>query len=163
MVSTASSTQQVCMVQAPAIVVGGVGESTDPFGNKPFPCQPGGGDLYGCDIASADAIASADRFSPKQPPDTVSERTGPTLGEGIFGAREAASVTPAANDMETAAIAREAAVRGVRFIAFRAVSDGAGDPLKLPGFPYQFSAYYHFAAHNAAAATAAFLQQLASD
>jgi len=59
--------------------------------------------------------------------------------------------------METAAVAREAQGRGVPFIAFRAVSDGAGDPLGLPGFPTQFFAYYRLAAHNAAAATTAFV------
>ena len=64
--------------------------------------------------------------------------------------------------METAAAAREAAARGVRFIAFRAVSDGAEDPLGLPGFPAQFFAYYRLAATNAAIAVTAFLEQLAA-
>jgi len=66
----------------------------------------------------------------------------------------------AAEDMETAVIAREAVGRGLRFIAFRAVSDGAADPLGLSGFPAQFFAYYRLAAGNAAAAVIAFLQQL---
>ena len=60
--------------------------------------------------------------------------------------------------METAAIAREATKRGVPFIAFRATSDGAGDPLMLPGFPSEFFVYYRLAAHNAAAAAIAFLE-----
>jgi nucleoside phosphorylase len=64
-------------------------------------------------------------------------------------------------DMETAAIAREAATRGLPYIAFRAGSDGSGDPLGLPGFPAQFYAYYRLAARNAAAATSAFLERLA--
>jgi nucleoside phosphorylase len=133
----------VCMVEQPAIVVGGVGQSTDPFVGKPFPCQPDGGDLYGCDLSPVDA----------------------TSGEG--GQRRALqtlvtidSDAPIVNDMETAAIAREAAMRGLPFIAFRAVSDGTGDPLRLPGFLAQFAAYYRFAAHNAAAATSAFLERL---
>jgi adenosylhomocysteine nucleosidase len=62
--------------------------------------------------------------------------------------------------METAAIAAAAAARGVPYIAFRAVSDGAEDPLELPGFPAQFFAYYPLAAHNAAAAASGFLARL---
>ncbi len=186
-VSTASSTQQVCMVQAPAVVVGGVGESTDPFGNKPFPCQPGGGDLYGCDISSPDSTVSGEdrerangdwfgfreissvRAEEAPSSGAVSKRPAavdtPTGSGGAseVASADAASDMPVANDMETAAIAREAAARGVRFIAFRAGSDGAGDPLMRPPFPFEFSAYYHFAARNAAAATSAFLQQLAGD
>ena len=65
-------------------------------------------------------------------------------------------------DMETAAIARETAARGLPFIAFRATSDGSGDPLGLPGFPAQFFAYYRLSAHNAAAATVAFLRRAVS-
>ena len=53
-----------------------------------------------------------------------------------------------------------AAERGVPFIAFRAVSDGEGDPLNLRGFPDQFYAYYPLAAHNAAAAAEAFVSRL---
>jgi len=140
-VSSAGAQQSVCMVDQPTVLVGGIGQSTDPFVGRPFPCQPGGGDLYGCDIPPANGAASA---------------------EALASSAAAEPDTPVANDMETAAIAREAAARGVRFIAFRAVSDGAGDPLGLPGFLAQFSAYYHFAARNAAAATVAFLERLAS-
>jgi nucleoside phosphorylase len=64
-------------------------------------------------------------------------------------------------DMESAAVARAAAAAGLPFIAFRAVSDGEGDPLGLPGFPAQFFAYYPLAANNAAAAATAFLERLA--
>ena len=55
---------------------------------------------------------------------------------------------------------REAAARGVRFIAFRATSDGSGDPLDLPGFPAQFFTDYRLAAYNAAAAAIGFLEKL---
>jgi nucleoside phosphorylase len=142
MVPTASE-EPVCMAQEPAVVVGGVGVSTDPFGGKPFLCRPGGGDLFGCDVEPARAVAV---------------RRGAVLERRASGAGE----TPAVEDMETAAIAREAAARGVPFIAFRAVSDGPGDPLGLPGFLAQFSAYYHLAARNAAAATAVFLHRVAA-
>lgn len=113
----------VCLDHDPAIVVGGVGESSDPFGDTPSACQPGGGEVFGCDTQSIEDM-------------------------------------PVATDMETAAVAREAAARGIPFIAFRAVSDGTDDPLNLPGFPSQFFAYYRLAARNAAAATIAFLEHL---
>jgi nucleoside phosphorylase len=46
----------------------------------------------------------------------------------------------------------------VPFLGIRAVSDGAGDPLHLPGFPAQFFVYRQLAGNNAAAVTIAFLQ-----
>jgi hypothetical protein len=134
----------VCMVEQPVVVVGGVGQSTDVNGGKPFPCQPTGNDVFGCDVAANTPAAgpAADRRS-------------------LQTSAAADSEAPVAVDNETAAIAREAAMRGVRFIAFRAVSDGAGDPLNLAGYPFQFFAYYRLSARNAAAATAAFLERLA--
>jgi len=84
-------------------------------------------------------------------------------GDDVFGCDVGGTAQgvgePVAVDMETAAAAREARVRGIPFIAFRAVSDGAGDPLGLPGFPQQFFAWYGLAARNAAAAVAAFLER----
>ncbi len=117
----------VCLGFTPSIVVGGGGSSADSFGDQPFPCQPNGGEVFGCDVAAPAAVE-----------------------------RE-----PIAVDMETAAIAREAHARGLPFIAFRAVSDGAEDPLDLPGFPSQFFAYYPLAAENAARAAAAFVADAA--
>jgi len=117
----------VCFPDPPAIAVGGLGRSSDPFGGMAFKCQAGGNDVFGCDAA-----------------------LGEPLPEGA----------PVVEDMETAAVAREAAARHIPFIGFRAVSDGSPDPLGLSGFPGQFFAYYRFAAHNAAAAAAAFLQRL---
>ena len=64
----------------------------------------------------------------------------------------------AAQDMETAAVARVAARHGAPFLAFRAASDGGGDPLMLPGFPFQFFFYKQLAADNAAATALAFLR-----
>ena len=137
------SMDPVCMLQQPALVVGGVGRSSDPFNGQAFPCQPNGDDLYGCDVPSAKAASASEVDQGKRA--TLSPRTA------------AAAIV---NDMETAAIAREAAARGVPFIAFRAVSDGGGDPLGLPALLAQFPVYYPFAAHNAAAATVAFLAHL---
>ena len=114
----------VCMPFEPAIFVGGRGESSDPFGGERVVCRPGGGDVFGCDPAlpaTAATAAAGPTASPLQEEDLTV-------------------------DMETAATAREAAARGVPFVAFRAVSDGAEDPLGLPGFPAQFFAYYRLAA-----------------
>jgi nucleoside phosphorylase len=140
------SSDLVCMPFEPAIFVSGRGESSDPFAGERVVCKPGGDDVFGCDPAiSASATAAA------------------------VGAHFAAEETVAADaeevtvDMETAAVAGETAARGLRFIAFRAVSDGAEDPLGLPGFPAQFFVYYRLAARNAAIATEAFLEQLSAE
>lgn len=136
----------VCMLHEPAIFIGGLGQSADPFGDVALRCRQNGDDVFGCDVEPAQPILSAASLSGTHPRATV-----PLAGLDA----------PTVEDMETAAIARAAAMHGVRFIAFRAVSDGNGDPLDLPGFPGQFFAYYRLAARNAAAATVAFLEQLA--
>jgi len=145
-VPAVSSQEPVCVLDEPAVVVGGFGQSSDPFNGMPFPCQADGGDVFGCDVtAEGTAVAGS--------------------GGNRRAAGDLTTVDPDApvvSDMETAAIARAAAVRGIPFIAFRAVSDGAGDPLGLPGFPVQFFAYYRLAARNAAAATVAFLERVAA-
>jgi nucleoside phosphorylase len=134
---------EVCLPFAPTVVVSGRGESADPFRGARVGCEPGGNDVFGCDPALA-AVASLG---------------GAAASAGFAPHAQADELTV---DMETAAAAREAAARGVRFIAFRAVSDGAADPLGLPGFPAQFFAYYRLAATNAAIAATAFLEELAS-
>lgn len=132
----------VCLTVPPVIVVGGRGYSSG-FEDQLVGCQPAGGDIFGCDV-----------------PDPEGE--GQAIDESSFHASAAGTDEPlAAQDMETAAVAREAAARGLPFIGFRAVSDGEGDPLGLPGFPAQFFAYYRLAAHNAAGAATAFLERLA--
>src|SRR5262249_13620977 len=108
-----------------AVIVGGTGQSEDPFGGKAFPCQHSDNPVFGCDVA----------------------------GGGPAAAVPAATDQPDANDMETAAVARETQARGVPFIAFRAISDS------------DFSVFldcYQPAADNAAAAAAAFVQRWGS-
>jgi nucleoside phosphorylase len=130
---------EVCLDYAPQVVLGGIGQSSDGFGNRAFECQPGGDDVFGCDVPTS---AAAHWYA-----------------AGIA----ATDAEPVDNDEETAAVAREAATRGVKFIAFRAVSDGAGDPLGLSPHSFQqFFTYYRLAAQNAAAATRAFLAHLAA-
>ena len=86
-------------------------------------------------------------------------------GDDVFGCDVAATTLaadqPAAVDMETTAAARVAHARGVPFVGLRAVSDGDGDPLGLPGFPAQFFSWYGLAAHNAAAMAEVLLEQTA--
>ncbi|MDX2170805.1 MAG: hypothetical protein SF182_27290 [Deltaproteobacteria bacterium] len=135
--------QAVCMGFDPAVVVESAGSSSDTFGNTAFKCNANGGDVFGCDVADAASL-----------PPAALRRVAPA-------ARQSADDEPSSVDMETAAIAAAASRHGVPYIAFRAVSDGAEDPLDLPGFPAQFFAYYPFAAHNAAVAAATFVRELA--
>lgn len=138
----------VCMPFAPALFVSGIGTSSDPFRGESVVCRPGSDDVFGCDpaiTASAELAAGGGLGTGFAPKDTVAQETN--------------EITV---DMESAASAREAAARGLPFIAFRAVSDGSEDPLSLPGFPAQFFAYYRLAARNAAIATTAFLEEVAA-
>jgi hypothetical protein len=62
--------------------------------------------------------------------------------------------------METAAVAKLAAENHIPFLAFRAVSDGGGDPLiasAILGFPVQFLIYQQLAADNAGTIASEFL------
>ncbi|HEV7731194.1 MAG TPA: hypothetical protein VGR62_03485 [Candidatus Binatia bacterium] len=127
---------EVCLGRTPRILVGGRGESSDPYGDDPFACAPGAGAVLGCEEAihpAAMVRAAADE------------------------------VYPDAVDMETAAVARVAAEAGVPFIGVRGVSDGNGDPLDLGPFPGQFFAYYAIAAENAAVVTEALVDVAAGD
>lgn len=141
-VPTGGSEERVCLPYEPAVAVGGVGQSGDSFGGEAYPCDPQGDEVSGCDVV-LDGTASRPPYDPR-------------------AMKPMATEWHATVDMETAAIGREAVTRGLPYIAFRAASDGAGDPLGLPGFPAQFYAYYRLAARNAAAATVAFLEHLDS-
>jgi nucleoside phosphorylase len=136
---------EVCLPNLPVMVVGGIGESSDEFNGRAFVCKPTGGDVFGCDVASSTAAATLALARDGMPPVAAAEPP-PFI----------------AQDNETAAFARVASQRGVPFIAFRAVSDGGGDPLGLPGFPAQFFAYYRLSAHNAAAAATTFVRRFIS-
>ncbi|OBF83687.1 hypothetical protein A5791_25655 [Mycobacterium sp. 852002-51163_SCH5372311] len=63
-----------------------------------------------------------------------------------------------AMDNETAAAQAVADAHGVPFLGIRGISDGQGDPLRLPPFPVSFFFYKQIAASNAARVTAAFMQ-----
>ena len=126
-------TEMVCFRHEPRMRVGGTGQSADPFGGNAGMCYPAGGPVLGCD--APEPIPAA--------------------------ARPGKSDQPVAEDMETAAVARVATAHDVPWVGLRGVSDGAGDPLGLPGFPAQFFAYYPISAHNAAVGAAALLRRLA--
>jgi nucleoside phosphorylase len=146
--------QLVSLGRTPQVLVGGDGTSSDPFGDKRFPCLPLGGDVFGCDPC---------RDPNPRLPDLARFVTGilpfvdPAFFESYFANPPVDDPAFAALDMESAASAQVAADHGVPFIAFRGASDGGGDPLHLPGFPFQFFVYRQLAADNAAVTTLAFL------
>lgn len=140
----------------PRIFVGGDGSSDDNFGGRALPCVPGGGDVFGCEpcLAPGSTAADAIRFASQAP----SYADPGFLGDLLQPPAET-TTTLDAQDMESAAVAAVARRRGVPFVAIRSVSDGQGDPLDLPGFPWQFLAYRQLAGDNAAAVTIAFLER----
>jgi nucleoside phosphorylase len=146
------------MPQKPTIAFGGVGKSADPFGGRRWPCIPLGGDVFGCEPCRAPPVA----------PDVVrfvegeSHFADPDFFLGYFENPTPSTTEYDAEDMETAAVAKVATANGIPFIAFRALSDGDGDPLHLPGFPAQFFFYKQLAADNAAMVTLAFLEAWAA-
>ena len=150
-----SAAGTVSVTHKPVIQVGGPGDTTDPFTGRALPCAPGGGDVFGCE------------------PCVLQEKAdhGPQFATGVvpfadldffrdYGKSTATSGKYVAEDEETAAVATVAAKAHLPVIGFRAVSDGGGDPLGLPGFPVQFFYYRQLAADNAAIATMAFLAAL---
>ena len=86
----------------------------------------------------------------------------PFLAFGLFsnltGLLNPATPPVDAVDQETAAAQQVAEVHGIPFLGIRGMSDGPGDPLKLPGYPFTFAVYKQIAADNAAIVTEALLQ-----
>src|SRR5262249_45762763 len=118
----------VCLPDPPAVFVGGTGQSADPFRGVPPPCDANGDPVFGCDVTP-----------------------GVTSAAGGAAVASQAGEQLAANDEETAAVAREAAGHGVPTIAFRAVSDNEDFSV--------FFDYYQIAADNAATTAAAFVER----
>lgn len=131
--------QRVCLDHVPGVAVGGDGVSQDPA--VPVGCVPGNGDLFGCEVGAPEGAGESCQPGGASTP--------------LAGARN-----PRVIDNETAAVASEAASRGLPFIGFRGMSDGEADPLGLPGFPAQFFVYYRLAARNVAATTMAFVDRI---
>lgn len=152
-VTSPDAVTTVAVTHRPTVEVGGRGLTTDPFSGRALPCVPGGGDVFGCTPCAAQTDATRDgaAFAPGVVP-----FADPAFFTGYF-ASSTNNPSNVAADEESGAVAQEAILRGARFIAFRAVSDGGGDPLGLPGFPAQFFFYRQLAADNAAIVTLAFL------
>lgn len=140
----------------PQVVVGGDGCSWDNNNGVAFPCIPNGGDVFGC--------------QPRTAADRSFRYTGNFGQVGrwlrsalISNLRVVSTSDPAfdATDMETAAAQAVAEAHGVPFLGIRGITDGPGDPLRLPGFPFQFFCYKRLAAINAARVTAALLESTA--
>jgi nucleoside phosphorylase len=141
----------------PQVFVGGDGCSFDNNNGQAFPCIPNGGDVFGCQPRGAPdrSLLYTGNFF---------RAAGPWLRNALISNLNIASKSdPAfdATDNETAAAQAVADAHGVPFLAMRGISDGAGDPLHLPGFPFTFFLYKKIAANNAARVTAAFLQSWA--
>ncbi|MEB4211420.1 hypothetical protein [Mycobacterium sp. 94-17] len=138
----------------PRVFAGGDGCSRDDNNGVAFPCIPFGGSVFGCQPRNAPdrSLRYAGNFF---------RATGPWLRSALISNMHVVSTSdPAfdATDMETAAAQAVADAHGVPFVGIRGISDGPGDPLHLPGFPFQFFYYKRIAARNAARVTAAFLE-----
>jgi hypothetical protein len=153
-VTSPDAVTTVSVTHRPRVEVGGAGETTDPFSGRALPCVPGGGDVFGCEPCAVQATATRDaqHFAGGAAP-----FVDPAFFAGYFSSSSSGAGKYVAEDEETAAVADVAAARQVPFVGFRAVSDGGGDPLGLPGFPVQFFYYRQLAADNAASVTLAFL------
>jgi hypothetical protein len=152
---------RVHLPHKPQVRVGGDGVTTDPFGGHAVACAPGGSDIGGCEPCVFSLQRAVDNA-------TVA-RKRPELGDDSHVVRallqppDDATTSVTASDEETAAVDQVAHRYGVPFLGIRAVSDGQGDPLHLPGFPSQFFVYRQLAGNNAAAVTIAFLHTWAAN
>ncbi len=154
---SAPTIKLIDLKRQPRVFVGGDGASLDNNNGQAFPCIPNGGDVFGCQPCSAPdrSLLYTGNFF---------QAAGPWLKNALISNLHIASTSsPAfdATDMETAAAQAVADAHGVPFLGIRGISDGAGDPLHLPGFPFEFFVYKQIAADNAARVTAALLQSWA--
>jgi hypothetical protein len=142
----------------PDLHVGGDGSSDDNNNGTAFPAIPFGGDIFG------PQPCAAPDFSPLYFGNFF-QAVGPFLVGGLLtnlmGLLNPTAPAVDAVDMETAAAQQVAEAHGVPFLGIRGMSDGPGDPLNLPGYPFTFFVYKHIAADNAAIVTEAFLQNWA--
>jgi hypothetical protein len=141
--------------RVPDLHVGGDGSTDDNNNGAKFPAIPFGGAIFG------PQPLSAPDFSPLFTGNFF-QALGPFLARGVvsnitgFLTDEPPAVD--AVDQETAAAQQVAESHGVPFLGIRGMSDGPGDPLNLPGYPFTFVVYKQIAADNAAIVTEAFLE-----
>jgi nucleoside phosphorylase len=140
----------------PQLFVGGDGSSDDNNNGTAFPAIPFGGDIFGpqpCTAPDRSILFTGNFF----------QAVVPFLANGLISNLTgllAPSAPPVdAVDQETAAAQQVAEAHGIPFLGIRGMSDGSGDPLRLPGYPFTFVVYRQLAADNAAIVTQAFLQE----
>jgi hypothetical protein len=149
---------QVDLQREPQLFVGGDGSSDDNNNGTAFPAIPLGGDIFGpqpCAAPDFSILFTGNFF----------EAVVPFLAVGLLSNLTGilTDVPPAVDavDQETAAAQQVADAHGIPFLGIRGMSDGPGDPLNLPGYPFTFLVYKQIAADNAAIVTEAFLQSWA--
>jgi len=146
---------RVDLEREPQLFVGGDGSSDDNNNGTAFPTIPLGGAIFGtqpCAAPDRSPLFTGNFF----------QAVGPFLAHGLLS-----NITglftdkpPAVDavDMESAAAQQVADAHGIPFLGIRGMSDGPGDPLNLPGYPFTFVVYKQIAADNAAIVTEAFLE-----
>jgi nucleoside phosphorylase/outer membrane biosynthesis protein TonB len=142
----------------PDLFVGGDGSSDDNNNGTAFPAIPSiplVGDIFG-----PQPFAAPD-FSPLFVGNFFTAVV-PFLAGGLLSNLTGfiSPTAPAVDavDQETAAAQQVADAHGIPFLGVRGMSDGPGDPLQLPGYPFTFVVYKQIAADNAAIVTEAFLE-----
>lgn len=146
---------RVDLHREPQLFVGGDGSSDDNNNGAAFPQIPLGGDVFGPQPLRAPdfSLLSTGNFL---------QTIAPFLAVGLLGNITGllTDVPPAVDavDQETAAAQQVADAHGIPFLGIRGMSDGPGDPLNLPGYPFTFFVYKQIAADNAAIVAEAFLQ-----
>src|SRR5690349_8682604 len=122
----------------PELFVGGDGSSDDNNNGTAFPAIPLGGDIFGpqpCAAPDRSLLFTGNFF----------QAIGPFLASGLIsnitGLFTATNPPVDAVDQETAAAQQVADAHGIPFLGIRGMSDGPGDPLHLPGYPFTFFVY----------------------
>jgi nucleoside phosphorylase len=146
---------RVDLEREPQLFVGGDGSSDDNNNGTAFPTIPVGGAIFGpqpCAAPDRSPLFTGNFF----------QAVGPFLAFGLLsnitGLLTDKPLAVDAVDMETAAAQQVADAHGIPFLGIRGMSDGPGDPLNLPGYPFTFVVYKQIAADNAAIVTEAFLE-----
>ena len=145
----------VDLKREPQLFVGGDGSSDDHNNGVAFPAIPFAGSIFGpqpCAAPDRSPLFTGNFF----------QAIGPFLVRGLLTNLIGilTDVPPAVDavDQETAAAQQVADAHGIPFLGIRGMSDGPGDPLNLPGYPFTFFVYNEIAADNAAIVTEAFLR-----
>jgi hypothetical protein len=150
----------VNLKREPQLFIGGDGSSDDNNNGTAFPAIPFGGDVFGPQPCSAPdrSLLFTGNFIQAVVPFVVNG-----LFTNLTGLLMPEIPSVDAVDQETAAAQQVAEAYGIPFLGIRGMSDGPGDPLGLPGYPFTFFVYRQLAADNAAIVTEAFLQAWNAD